>query len=384
MTQSIAYLDYNATAPVKPAAAAAAAEAMRSVGNPSSVHRAGRLARRAVERARDRVAGLVGASASEIVFLSGGTEANALALAATGLRRMVVSAIEHDSVLASAARRATVAGGPELVPVDGDGVVDLGALRETLARSREPALVSVMLANNETGVVQPVAEVASIAHAQGAVVHCDAVQAVGKIPVDFVSLGVDMMSVSAHKLGGPPGVGALVVREGVRFEADRPGGGQEFGRRAGTENVPGIVAFGVAAELAHDDIARAAEIAAWRDELERRVRGLAPEAGIYGAAAPRLPNTACFSMPGVASETQVIGLDLAGVAVSAGAACSSGKVRPSHVLRAMGVPEAEAGTAIRASLGWASSADDIERLIGAWTELYARAGAGGAAAESAA
>ena len=365
MTRLECYLDYNAGAPLKPAVAAAMAEMRASPGNPSSVHRFGRLARRAVEDARAQVAALVGAAPADVVFTGGGTEANNLALKGCGRRRLIVSAIEHDSVLRAA---------PEAtrVPVDGDGVVDLAALASALASDDTPAVVSVMLANNETGVIEPAAEVAALAHAHGALFHCDAVQGAGKIPVDVAALDADLASLSAHKLGGPQGVGALVVRERVALEPLVCGGRQESGRRAGTENVAGIVGFGVACALAADDLAAAGRLAELRDEVERRLVAIAPGARVFGAAAGRLPNTTCLTMPGVASETQVMALDLAGVAVSAGAACSSGKVSTSHVLSAMGAGEDEAGSAIRVSLGWSSTGDDVERLVEAWGALYAR------------
>ncbi len=359
------YLDYNATAPVRPEAAAAVGAALAEVGNPSSVHGFGRAARARLETARERVAALVGARPSQVVFTGGGTEANNLAIGGTGRDRILVSAIEHESVLKAAAS--------DLIPVERSGVVDLAALDRLLAAERGPALVALMLANNETGVIQPVAEAARIAHANGALFQCDAVQAVGKIAVDFAALGVDLMSLSAHKLGGPPGVGALIVADHVELGARQRGGGQERGRRAGTENLPGIVGFGVAAETAAAELGAMARVADLRDDLERRAIAVVPGATIFGRGAPRLPNTTCLSLPGLSSEVQVMGLDLAGVAVSAGSACSSGKVQPSHVLRAMGVDELTAGSAIRVSLGWQSSGEDVEHFLAAWCELAARA-----------
>ena len=358
------YLDYNASAPVKPAVAAAVAGAHDLAGNASSVHRFGRLARRAIDDARERVATLVGAAPDQVVFTSGGTEANNLALVGSGRARLIVSAIEHDSVLRAAPDAA-------LVPVDADGVVDLAALEAALAADDRPALVSVMAANNETGVIQPVAEAAALAHAHGALFHCDAVQAPGRIAVDFAALGADMMTLSAHKLGGPQGVGALIVGDGVALGPSLHGGRQEMGRRAGTENAAGIVGFGVAAELAGDDLADVGRLAGLRDAVERRIRAIAPDAVVFGAAAPRLCNTTCIALPGTAGETQVMALDLAGVAVSAGSACSSGKVTTSHVLQAMGAG-ADAGNAIRVSLGWRSTTADVERLVEAWRALYER------------
>ncbi len=369
MTGAAVYLDYNATTPVKPAVAEAVARAFALGGNPSSVHRAGRLARRAVEEARLRVAELAGAEAGAVIFTSGGTEANNLALMGAAPRRLLISAIEHDSVLAVAAASGAAV---TLVPVDEDGIVDLAALERALAADAGPALVSVMLANNESGVVQPVAEVARRAHDAGAIAHCDAVQAPGRLALDMAALGVDLLTLSAHKLGGPQGVGALVAAGGTAPSKLLHGGGQELGRRAGTENVPGIVGFGVAAELAADDLGVSARIASLRDDLEARLAATAPELKVFGRGAERLVNTSCFALPGLASETQVMALDLAGVAVSAGAACSSGKVQPSHVLRAMAASEDEAGSAIRVSLGWDSSERDIDRLVEAWSELYCR------------
>ncbi len=372
MTRPAVYLDYNAEAPVKSAVAEAMAAAFARVGNPSSVHRFGRLARRAVEDARTRVAALVGAEPAEVVFAASGTEANNLALKGCRRMRLIVLAVEHDSVLRAV---------PEarLVPVDGDGVADLAVLDDILSQRDEPALVSVMLANNETGVVQPAARAAEIAHAHGALFHCDAVQAAGKMAVDFAALGADLMSLSAHKMGGPQGVGVLIVRHGLALAPLVHGGAQETGRRAGSENVAAIVGFGVAAELAAEDLADAGRVAALRDDAERRLRAVAPDLTVFGVPAARLCNTSCLTMPGVLSETQVMALDLAGVAVSAGSACSSGKVGESHVLRAMGVDPAAAGCAIRVSLGWASTAADIDRLVEAWGALYARAGGKAAA-----
>jgi cysteine desulfurase len=345
-------------------AVAAMSAALTLCGNPSSVHRWGRRARQAVAAARESVAKLVKATPEEVVFTSGGTEANALALAAFPERRLIVSAIEHDSVLAAAPAAARI-------PVTPSGVIDLAALEQQLASDPCPALVSVMLANNETGVVQPVAAAAQIAHRRGALLHCDAIQGPGRIAVDIAAQGADLVTLSAHKIGGPMGVGAVVARGGLELRALIKGGGQERQRRAGTENVPGIIGFGAAAEAAATSEA-VRRMEALRDEAERRLIELAPEAVVFGREAPRLPNTLCIAMPGVASATQVIALDLAGVMVSAGAACSSGKVTRSHVLDAMGAPPALAESAIRISLGWSTSEAEIDHLIEAWGALYAR------------
>ena len=364
------YMDNNATTAVRPEARDAVALALALTGNPSSVHGSGRTARRLVEDARDAVAALVGAEPAWGVFTSGGTEANNLALRVLPKRAPILcSAVEHASVL-------SVMDGIVEIPVDGDGVVDLAALEALLAGEDTPALVSVMLANNETGVLQPVADVAALAHEHGALIHCDAVQAAGKMAIDFRALGCDLMSLSAHKIGGPSGVGALVVTSGVEGDlALIPmlrGGGQERGRRAGTENVPGIAGFGAAARAAREGLTDFARLGRWRERIENRLRQHA-DSRVYGFGAPRLANTSCLTMPGVEAETQVIQLDLAGVAVSAGAACSSGKVEPSRVLAAMGVDANEAATAIRVSLGWNTTEDDADKFVEAWIQVYGQA-----------
>ena len=365
MADRPSYLDWNANAPVRPEAAAAVAQALATTGNASSVHRAGRVMRRLVEAARANVASLVGARPDEVVFTASGTEANAFALRAFPDRRTFVSAIEHDSVLANAPDAVRISAGH-------DGLVDLSVLERLLAADKRPALVSLMFANNETGAIQPVAEAAQIAHRHGTLLHCDGVQGAGRQAIDMRRLGCDLMTLSAHKLGGPMGVGALVVAGGLDLAPLMHGGGQERGRRAGTENVPGIAGFGAAASAAMTDLAAWATVPALRVEVEHRLAAIAPDAVIYAEAAPRLPNTICISMPDVPAATQVMALDLAGVMVSAGAACSSGKVRRSHVLDAMGVPEREAECAIRISLGWSTTAAEIDHLVEAWGALYAR------------
>jgi cysteine desulfurase len=365
MTRRETYLDWNATAPPRPAAIAAMTAALALGGNPSSVHRRGRAARQWVERARDAVAALVGATPDGVVFVSGGTEANHLALLGGGRPRILVSAVEHGSVLHAAPAA-------ECIPVERDGIVDPAALAAMLAADPRPALVSVMLANNETGVVQPVAALAAIARAHAALFHCDAVQAAGKLPLDIAALGADLVSLSAHKLGGPPGVGALVTTGAEPLPLLR-GGGQERGRRAGTENLPGIAGFAAAAEAARADLANYDRVRRLRDRLEAEALGAVPEARVIAAAAPRLPNTTALALPGIAAETQVIALDLAGIMVSAGAACSSGKVGPSHVLAAMRLPADLAGGTIRISLGWTTTERDIDHFLDAWTALARRA-----------
>lgn len=356
-----AYLDHNATSPLRPAARDAMVAALAGHGNASSPHAAGRAARARVEAARRAIALGFDGALDSVIFTSGGTEANNLALRGTGAAAVLVSAIEHDSVRQAHPR-------PEIIPVDGRGIVDLGWLERRLARGGV-GLVSVMLANNETGVIQPLAEVVRLARDEGALVHTDATQAAGRIPVSFEALDVELMTVSAHKLGGPPGAGALLVQEGFPLQPLLRGGRQEDGRRAGTENVPAIAGFAAAVEAALQPDDHVREL---RDRLEARLLAAAPEARIFGAEAARLPNTTCIAMPGVAAETQVMALDLAGVAVSAGAACSSGKVRSSPVLAAMGIDADLARSAIRISLGWNSTADDVERCADAWVALWAR------------
>src|SRR6266481_2393411 len=359
------YLDWNATTPLRPEAAAAISSVLSHCGNPSSVHLWGRAARQAMERARQSVGALLDVRPERIIFVSGGTEANHLALLGTGRDRVLVSAVEHDSVLRAVPEA-------ERIPVDRDGIVELDVLDRLLAADPRPALVSAMLANNETGVMQPVAEIARIARGHDALFHCDAAQAAGRIAVDVAAIGADLVTLSAHKLGGPAGIGALVVTGGLELTPLLRGGGQEHGRRAGTENLPGIAGFAAAAAAAAAEIAVYDTVAALRDGLEAEIAAIAPEAVVLGAAANRLPNTSAIAMPGVAAETQVVALDLDGVMVSAGAACSSGKVGPSHVLEAMGAGPDLAASTIRVSLGWSSTEDDIDHFLRAWTVLYRR------------
>jgi len=370
------YFDWNATTPLRPQAAAALTAALGVAGNPSSVHAEGRVARRLVERAREEVAALVGAEPGNVVFTSGGTEANMLALTpaietATEKRprdRLLLSAIEHSSVRTGGRFPRSMI---EDVPVGTDGRVDPAALSEAVRRATLP-LVSLMLANNETGVVQPVAEAAAITHAAGGLIHVDAVQGPGRIPCEIGALGADLMTISAHKLGGPKGLGALVRRsDDIHFPDPLiRGGGQERGLRAGTENVAGIVAFGAAAGAAREQGPPEAEqMRSFRDTLEAGIKAVAPQAVIFGETATRLPNTTLFAVEGMKAETAVIAFDLEGIAVSSGAACSSGKVQPSHVLAAMGVSPALTRGAVRVSLGWSTTEADIERFLGAWRKL---------------
>jgi len=368
------YLDWNATAPLCPEARQAMAAAWDLLGNPSSVHAEGRQARRLVEGARAAVAAAVGGRPGNVVFTSGGTEANALALtpglrrgSGRALNRLFVSAIEHPSVLCGG-RFA-----PETVArigVTRSGLVDLGHLERALASS-EPALVSIMAANNETGALQPLREAAEIVHKAGGLLHVDAIQAFGKIEFNTGDTGADLVTLSAHKIGGPKGIGALVLADGVYgLDPLLRGGGQERGHRAGTENVAGVAGFGAAVKAALDrlqdnTIGRLEQL---RGQLEDGLRRI-PEVAIFSESVPRLPNTTLFTVPGLRAETAVIGFDLAGVAVSSGSACSSGKVQPSHVLEAMGFSRSQAQGAVRISLGWSTSEADIDCCLQAWRKL---------------
>jgi cysteine desulfurase len=367
------YLDWNATTPLRPEARQAMAAAWEVAGNPSSVHAEGRQARRLVEDARAAISAAVGARPQDVAFTSGGTEANALALtpglrrsAGEPVRRLLVSAIEHTSVL-SGGRFSREAVGT--IHVTGSGLIDLDHLRRLVAVG-QPALVSVMLANNETGALQPVSEVADIVHEAGGLLHVDAIQALGKIPFDIKSMKADLVTLSAHKIGGPKGVGAHVLAEDVRgLEPLLRGGGQELGRRAGTENVAGIAAFGAAVRASM--AALEGDAARQRDLRDRLEAGLKQTPGmiVFSEAVPRLPNTTLFTVPGLKAETAVIGFDLGGIAVSSGSACSSGKVQPSHVLAAMGVGEELARGAVRLSLGWSTSEAGIDLALQTWRKL---------------
>ena len=397
MSQRV-YLDWNATAPLRPEAHAAMMAALDAAGNPSSVHREGSAARRIVELAREQVAALVGAEPRDVVFTSGGTEANVMALTpelqgADGgvnppdavdrlsasekprvdrrLRKLLVSSVEHASVRAGGRFPAAAV---EEIPVTDAGIVDLNALDlrlRQLVSYDQRALVSIMAANNETGVIQPVRAAADIVHACGGVMHVDAVQAIGKVPFDIKDMTADFVSVSAHKIGGPTGVGALIRRSAAPPMAPLfRGGGQERGARAGTENVAGIAGFGAAAVAVRGAIAEEAErMCRLRDRLEAALAD-GPTA-IFGRDVARLPNTSLFAVPGLRAETALIALDLEGVAVSSGSACSSGKVARSHVLAAMGVPDALAAGAIRVSIGPSTRETDIDRFLEAWMKLVA-------------
>ncbi|MDJ0932897.1 cysteine desulfurase family protein [Breoghania sp.] len=375
------YLDHNATTPLRPSAREAMVDVLEEVGNASSVHGEGRSARARIESSRRALAALTGSQAKNIVFTSGGTEANVTALTPqitlSGKKRPAtrafVSAVEHASVLGGGRFN------PQQVtflPTTGDGVIDKSQAEELIrgeAKSGCVPFVSVMAANNETGVLQPVAEIAQLAHESGGYCHVDAVQALGRIPVSIAEWGCDMVSVSSHKIGGPQGVGALIYgSEEFRVAPLLTGGGQEGRGRAGTENVAALAGFGAALQNLREEGDEAVRLEALRDWLEAKLLHICESTVIFAQNARRLPNTVSFAVPGMVAETTLIGCDLAGVAVSSGSACSSGKVAPSHVLEAMGVPGDLARGALRLSLGWTSTQDDVERFAGIWRGLVKR------------
>ncbi len=356
------YLDYNATAPVRPEAVEKIQEVLRKPGNPSSGHAFGRLAKKHLEEARRTLATTFNAFPDEIIFTGSGTEANNMALSGIPGRRLLISAIEHSSIVKAYPDA-------QHIPVTKDGVVDIAALEKLLAADSKPALVSVMLANNETGVIQPISEIAAICKKHGALLHCDAVQGIGKLPIDFSALGADMMTLSGHKCGGPVGAAALIARRGLPVTPMHKGGGQEMGRRAGTENVSAIAAFAVAVQKA-SDLSHIQEIRGWLDAMESELE--AAGGIVFGKNAARLPNTCSVAMPGVSNEVQLIDFDLKGFAVSAGSACTSGKVSGSHVLLAMGVPSETAGYAIRISGGWGTTEKEIRDFTAVWKQTCER------------
>jgi cysteine desulfurase len=379
MTRS--YLDWNATAPLRPEAHAAMMIALESVGNPSSVHAEGRQARRLVENAREQVAALVGAAAKNVVFTSGGTEANILALTplidSDGDRssrgRLLISATEHASVRTGG--RFTAAHIEE-IPVTPHGDVETGALAARLQQLAADGigrlLVSVQAANNETGVIQPASEIAKLVHEHHGLLHVDAIQAPGRIPCDFKTLGCDLLTLSGHKIGAPQGAGALIMREAIHVAPLITGGGQERGFRAGTENVAAVAGFGAAAAAVQQDgDTHTVRIRLLRERLETGLQAIAAETVIFGADRERLPNTTLFAVPGIKAETALIALDLDGIAVSSGSACSSGKVGPSHVLAAMGVSPELARGAIRISIGHSTTETEIEMFLSTWAKFVA-------------
>ncbi|WP_435640364.1 cysteine desulfurase family protein [Micavibrio aeruginosavorus] len=361
------YLDYNATAPARPAVIAAITAALTQTGNASSIHGFGRKARKMIEDARTQIAGLCACDRNYVTFTSGGTESNNIAIKSFSGARILVSAIEHPSVLEAAPSA-------ERIPVTPSGLVDLGALEQMLTNGAPVALIAVMLVNNETGVIQPVADIVRLVRrvSPQTRVHCDAVQAAGKIAIDFSALQVDSLALSAHKIGGTHGVGALIIVPGADIKALIHGGGQEKRMRAGTENVAGIAAFGIAAAEAVNDLNTIQTLSDLRDQIERELSAIEPRLKIFGNDAPRVGTTTQIGLPGIPAETQLMALDLAGIAVSSGSACSSGTVKTSHVLKAMGASDNDAMGALRISMGWATTPADIDRFITAWTTMHAR------------
>jgi len=370
------YLDHNATTPLDPVVADRVAETMRSVwGNASSIHHFGQQAKAVLDEARGQIASFIGADTSEIVFTAGGTEGNNLAIRgvadaaeASGRKHLVTSAIEHEAVLNTMKSLARKGWRVTVVPVDASGIVSIDRVRDAI--TDDTAIVSVMHANNEIGTVQPIAEIAAIAHERGALCHTDAVQSAGKMPIDVRALGVDLLTIAAHKFYGPKGAGALWVKRGVRLVSPLTGGRQERSRRAGTENVPALAGMGVAAQLAQRSLAsEGPRLAALRDRLEHGILATISGTERNGAATPRVPNTANISIDRVEAESLLIGLDLAGIAVSSGSACSSGTLEPSHVLKAMGLPHARTLGSIRFSFGAANTGADVDRVLEALPPL---------------
>jgi cysteine desulfurase len=361
MLPQTTYLDHNATTPMRPAVCEIMQQIQAFPGNASSVHKAGRAARRLIEDSRQTLITALNAGTRDvIVFTSGATEANNMVLKGSGMERIIVSAIEHPSVLHAAA---------EKIPVLPSGVIDLAALDQMLEGNTKQTLISVMMVNNETGIIQPIEEVVAIARKRGALVHTDAVQAFGRMPVDIQKLGVDFLTLSSHKIGGPQGVGCLVIANCVVVAPLLHGGNQEKNLRAGTENLAGIVGFAKAVEIA--DIDAYQKLSVWRDKIEAALSATA-SIRIFGKESKRIANTTMFALSGTSSETQLIALDLAGICVSNGSACASGTVKASHVLKAMGIPASEAESSLRISLGWNTTEKDVDYFISSWTEMQTR------------
>lgn len=361
------YLDYNATAPVLPAVRQAVLDQLQMTGNASSIHAEGRMAKMAREAARHQIANWIDSPAETVIFTSGGTEANDLALNGSAARRVLVGATEHDAVLAARSDA-------EIIPVDDNGLIDLDRLTEMLGDDGRHILVSVMLANNETGIVQPIGDIVEIVHKRGGLVHCDAVQALGKIPFSVRELGLDYATVSAHKIGGPQGIGALIADIASPLNPRHRGGGQEKFRRGGTENMPGIVGFGALAEYWQkpENIEIVTQWQAWRHRVIALLTEVCPQASHIPANMPALPNTFSLYMPGVSAQMQIMHFDLAGISVSAGSACSSGKTKPSHVLRAMGLSEKICDQTIRVSFGWQTTEEHLMYFVKHWQDLYTK------------
>lgn len=355
------YLDYNATSPVLPQVCAAMAEIEGQPLNASSVHAQGRKAKQILEKSRTTIANHISAWPDEVIFTSGGTEANNMALRGISGRKLMVAASEHSSVIAIAKDVADAT----TLPVHSNGLLDMAALEKELIEYDGKALVSVMLVNNETGLIQPIKEIAKLVHAHGGLMHCDAVQALGKLSFDFTTLGVDMLTLGAHKVGGAIGAGALVVKNDVKLSPLLLGGGQEKRRRAGTENIVAIAGFAALIENLPD----LSHLAKLREMVESKMLSISPNSKVMAKGAGRVANTISTITPNLSSELQLMHLDLEGICVSAGSACSSGRIEPSHVLQAMGYSKQEAGTAIRISMGWATTEIEVKAFLKTWQEL---------------
>ncbi len=381
MSKQRIYLDYNATTPIRSEAKTAVMSAMEQVGNASSVHQEGRKARGLIETAREQLAALVNAQTKEITFTSGGTEANNMVLASdlgalgkkTPLAATLMSAIEHPSLL----KAQSLSNHPvELIKVNENGQIDLNHLEQLLKiwqeKSDLPVLVSIMWVNNETGAVQPIVEIANIVHQYAGFLHVDAIQALGKINIDFTSLNIDLMSLSSHKIGGVLGAGALVMRLGILADSYIKGGGQELGLRAGTESVPAIAAFGAAAKACQSELKNTNHYIAMRATLEKNILNISPQAVIFAQNSNRVATTSCFAISGIAAERALMSLDLAGIAISSGSACSSGKVSQSHVLKAMGVDNELALCALRLSFGYKTTESELAIFAEEYANIYKR------------
>ena len=356
------YLDYNATALIRPEVLSLVTQIMGEVGNASSVHSFGQHARKYIEDARAQIAALCTVTPKEVVFTSGATESINTVLSGYRDKRVLISTIEHPAVIAAAPHA-------EKIPVTPDGLVDITAYKTMLNDGEPPALVSIMLVNSETGVIQPITKMAKMAHEVGALFHTDAVQGAGRVDISLDALGVDFMSLSAHKMAGPQGVGAIITRKGLELSKFMLGGGQEKNCRAGTHNTAGIAGMGLAAQIARTKIGQYAEIQKLRDDMETRMHQISNHVKIYGENAPRVGNTCNVGLQGVPAQTQMMALDLDGIAVSSGSACSSGSFKPSHVLTAMGANEEEAKSALRISMGWATTPADIDAFLTCWQKM---------------
>ena len=370
MTASdLKYLDYNATAPIRTEVIERMSAVMKEGGNPSSVHALGRAAKARLEGARSQIATVINCRAQMIIFTSGGTEANNMAILNSGRTRLITTNAEHDSVNLS---KDHFDGKVDILLINEDGLIDLKELKKLLHEVGEQTIVSILFANNETGVIQNIAEISKLTKEAGALLHIDAIQALGKVPIDFKELDVDMMSISSHKIGGPQGVGALIALEKLPVKSSIIGGGQEIGRRGGTENIAGIAGFGLAASMLPDTLMKMKELEEWRNFAEKEIAETATGALFFGNNSNRLPNVTTIYMPNVKSETQVMNFDLENICVSSGSACSSGKVKASHVIMAMTGDDELASSTVRMSMGWNTKKEDLDAFVVSWLKMWGR------------